>query len=73
MASGDQSVLDPITLEVLRHRLWMINDEQGLQLDFMARLHGIRSFEGLRSRGRAASRGTTTPSLTVCIDPSLRT
>ena len=21
--------IDPITLEVLRHRLWMINDEQG--------------------------------------------
>jgi predicted nucleotidyltransferase len=28
----------------------VINDEQGLQLDFMTRLHGIRSFEGLRSR-----------------------
>jgi hypothetical protein len=28
----------------------VINDEQGLQLDFMSRLHGIRSFEGLRSR-----------------------
>lgn len=28
----------------------IINDEQGLQLDFMSRLHGIRSFEGLRSR-----------------------
>lgn len=26
------------------------NDSQGLQLDFMAKLHGIRSFEGLRSR-----------------------
>ena len=28
----------------------VVNDEQGLQLDFMSRLHGIRSFEGLRSR-----------------------
>lgn len=28
----------------------MINDDQGLQLDFMTRLHGIRSFEGLRAR-----------------------
>ena len=28
----------------------VVNDEQGMQLDFMARLHGIRSFEGLRSR-----------------------
>jgi hypothetical protein len=28
----------------------VVNDEQGLQLDFMAKLHGVRSFEGLRSR-----------------------
>ncbi len=28
----------------------MTNEDQGLQLDFMARLHGIRSFEGLRAR-----------------------
>jgi hypothetical protein len=28
----------------------VVNDEQGLQLDFMAKLHGIRSFEVLRSR-----------------------
>src|SRR6476646_5574319 len=28
----------------------VVNDDQGLQLDFMPRLHGIRSFESLRSR-----------------------
>ena len=28
----------------------LTNDEEGLQLDFMSRLHGIRSFEGLCSR-----------------------
>jgi hypothetical protein len=28
----------------------VVNDERGLQLDFMPRLHGVRSFEGLRSR-----------------------
>jgi hypothetical protein len=28
----------------------VVNDDQGLQLDFMARLDGIRSFESLRSR-----------------------
>lgn len=28
----------------------VVNDDQGLQLDFMPRLHGIRSFEGLRAR-----------------------
>lgn len=35
----------------------VINDEQGLQLDFMTRLHGIRSFKGLRSRATAAEFG----------------
>ncbi|MCI0335322.1 MAG: hypothetical protein L0228_19110 [Planctomycetes bacterium] len=35
----------------------LINDEQGLQLDFMSRLHGIRSFEGLRSRATAVKFG----------------
>jgi predicted nucleotidyltransferase len=28
----------------------VVNDDQGLQLDFMTRLHGVRSFEGLWSR-----------------------
>jgi hypothetical protein len=28
----------------------VINDDQGLQIDFMGRLDGIRSFEGLRAR-----------------------
>src|SRR5919106_6541848 len=28
----------------------VVNDDQGLQLDFMSRLHGVHSFEGLRSR-----------------------
>ncbi|HKD35611.1 MAG TPA: hypothetical protein VKB78_02390 [Pirellulales bacterium] len=28
----------------------LVNDDQNLQLDFMPRLDGIRSFEGLRSR-----------------------
>ena len=28
----------------------VVNDEQGIQLDFMTRLHGIRSFEGMKSR-----------------------
>lgn len=28
----------------------VVNDDQGLQLDFMAKLHGIRSFVGLKSR-----------------------
>jgi predicted nucleotidyltransferase len=28
----------------------VMNDESGLQVDFMAHIHGVRSFEGVRSR-----------------------
>ena len=35
----------------------VVNDDQGLQLDFMAKLHGIRSFEGLRTRATSVSFG----------------
>jgi hypothetical protein len=28
----------------------LVNDERSLQLDFMSALHGVRSFEGLKSR-----------------------
>jgi predicted nucleotidyltransferase len=28
----------------------LIRDDDGLQLDFMTRIHGVRSFNGLRSR-----------------------
>lgn len=38
----------------------VINDNQGLQLDFLARLHGIRSFEGLRSRAEQVEFGQHT-------------
>jgi hypothetical protein len=35
----------------------VVNDDQGLQLDFMSRLHGINSFEGLRSRATTVEFG----------------
>lgn len=35
----------------------MINDERGLQLDFMAKLDGIRSFEGLKARSASVKFG----------------
>jgi predicted nucleotidyltransferase len=28
----------------------VVNDDQGIQLDFMPKLDGVRSFEGLRAR-----------------------
>jgi hypothetical protein len=35
----------------------VMNEDQGLQLDFMSVLHGIRSFEGLRSRSSSVQFG----------------
>jgi predicted nucleotidyltransferase len=35
----------------------LVNDDQGVQLDFMTRLHGVRSFEGLRDRATAVEFG----------------
>jgi hypothetical protein len=35
----------------------VVNDDRGLQLDFMSRPHGIRSFEGLRSRATTVEFG----------------
>jgi hypothetical protein len=35
----------------------IINDDQGLQLDFMTRMHGIRSFEGIRARATSVRFG----------------
>ncbi len=35
----------------------VVNDDQGMQLDFMTRLHGVRSFEGLRSRATVVEFG----------------
>lgn len=35
----------------------VVNDDLGLQCDFMSQLHGVRSFAGLRSRGTAVTFG----------------
>ncbi len=37
--------------------LRMVRDEDSLQIDFMATIHGVRSFEGLRSRAMAVDFG----------------
>jgi predicted nucleotidyltransferase len=47
-ASLDSSILKPYYPVSDLYRV--INEENSLQLDFMSRLHGIRSFEGLRAR-----------------------
>jgi hypothetical protein len=38
----------------------VVSDEQGLRLDFMPRLHGFRSFEGLRARSTSVAFGEHT-------------
>ena len=35
----------------------IVRDDDGLQLDFMAAIHGVRSFAGLRARARAIEIG----------------
>jgi hypothetical protein len=35
----------------------LVNDDRGLQIDFMHVLHGIKSFEGLKSRAARVSMG----------------
>ena len=54
-ASFQASILRPYYPVSELYRV--VNDDQGLQLDFMARLHGIRSFEGLRSRATSIKFG----------------
>lgn len=38
----------------------VVNDQLGLQVDFMAKLDGVRSFEGLRARALRVELGRTT-------------
>jgi hypothetical protein len=46
--SLDASILKPYYPVSDLYRV--VNDDNGMQLDFMAKLHGIRSFEGLKTR-----------------------
>lgn len=53
--SLDASILKPYYRVSDLYRI--VNDDNGLQLDFMAKLHGIRSFEGLKSRSLSVEFG----------------
>jgi hypothetical protein len=46
----------------------VVNDDQGIQLDFMSRLHGISSFEGLRSRSTTVEFGKHTLNIATLAD-----
>lgn len=52
LAHGLQAVI-PKPYYPVSDRYRVVNDDQGLQLDFMARHHGVRSCEGLRSRAKS--------------------
>jgi predicted nucleotidyltransferase len=54
--SLDASILKPYYPVSDLYRV--VNDDQGLQIDFMAKLHGIRSFEGLKSRAERVDFGS---------------
>jgi predicted nucleotidyltransferase len=51
----DGSILRPYYPASKLYRL--VNDDRGIQLDFMSALHGIRSYEGLRSRASCVTLG----------------
>jgi hypothetical protein len=59
-----KAIADDLEVVVLRpyypvSPLWrIVRDRDGLQLDFMDTIHGIRSFEGPRKRATAARIGT---------------
>jgi hypothetical protein len=49
------SILTPYYPSSNLYRL--VVDERGIQMDFMSRLHGVRSYEGLRSRATSVAFG----------------
>lgn len=52
--------------------LWrVVRDRDGLQLDFMGAIHGLRSFEGVRDRASAIEIGGT-PLLVASLDDVIR-
>ena len=51
----DGSILKPYYPASKLYRL--VNEDRGIQLDFMSALHGIRSYEGLRSRAARVTFG----------------
>ena len=73
------ATLDPIDFEVLRHRLWMINDEQGRVarpgLGFSRGLRG-EGLQHLAADGPPATRsmsGSTRPRLSLCLNFAVKT
>ncbi|HZU06713.1 MAG TPA: hydantoinase B/oxoprolinase family protein [Chloroflexota bacterium] len=72
------TAVDPITLEVLRHRLWMINDEQGrigAQLSGSPVVYEAKDFNtALQTpQGDSLFVGIYTTRLSLCLDAATKT
>src|SRR5262249_59490423 len=70
--------VDPITLEVLRHRLWMINDEQGqvaTQLSASPVVYEAKDFNTVfqNASGDSLFIGIYTTRLSLCLDTATKT
>ena len=52
--------------------LYRVVRDDGLQLDFMPTIHGVRSFEGLRDRGQTIDVGGTTIRVASLREPEFR-
>ena len=70
--------IDPITLEVLRHRLWMINDEQGrvaAQLSGSPVVYEAKDFNTalLTPEGDSLFVGVYTTRLSLCLNAAVKT
>jgi N-methylhydantoinase B len=70
--------VDPITLEVLRHRLWMINDEQGqvaTQLSASPVVYEAKDFNTVfqNAGGDSLFIGIYTTRLSLCLDTATKT
>ena len=72
------AAVDPITLEVLRHRLWMINDEQGqvaTQLSASPVVYEAKDFNTVfqNAGGDSLFIGIYTTRLSLCLDTATKT
>jgi hypothetical protein len=72
-----RTVADALSAAVLRpyypasDLFRIVRDDDGLQVDFMARIHGVRSYEGVRDRAEAIV-VETEPLLVATLDDIIR-
>ncbi len=77
MSKLTEAQIDPITLEVLRHRLWMINDEQGktaAQISGSPVVYEAKDFNSsiMAPDGRSIFVGVYTTRISLCLEIAVR-